>query len=73
MANFEIIEDEEYDKLFLTQEWNNSGIVSLEESDEFRSVLDPKYSDISEDDDEEEAMFEHMRWWCIFLVHIVVK
>ena len=52
MANFDMFDDDDYGDIFITQESRNSGIVSLEDNDEFKSVLDPKYSDISEDEDD---------------------
>ena len=58
MANFDMSEDEDYSNMFITQE-SNSHTVSLEENEEFKTVLDPKYSDIS--DDEQDQMEGRMR------------
>ena len=58
MANFDMSEDEDYSNMFIIQE-SNSHTVSLEENKEFKTVLDPKYSDIS--DDEQDQMEGSMR------------
>ena len=54
-----MFEDDSYGNLFITQESKSQEIVSLEENNEFCDVLDPKYSDIS--DDEQDLMEEQMR------------
>ena len=58
MATFEGSEDE-YDNIFITQESKHDNVVSLEDNDGFKSVLDSKYSDIS--DDEDNAMEKRLR------------
>ena len=56
MATFDLF-DEDYGHLFLTQESKDYTSVSLEESVEvqtqYSTVKDPKYSDISDFEDEE--------------------
>ena len=50
MANFSMFDDdEEYAQLFITQEPRQEE-VSLEENVGFKSVLDPQYSDISDEE-----------------------
>ena len=63
MANFDMFEDDSYGNLFITQESKSQEIVSLGENNEFCDVLDPKYSDIS--DDEQDLMEQQMRCACI--------
>ena len=55
MANFSMFDEEDYGDLFITQSSFSSkdeNVVSLEENDGFKSVLDPKYSDISDFEDD---------------------
>ena len=59
MAEFNGFEDDDYGDLFITQSSNSGnedGVVSLEEKDEFRSVLDPNYSDVSDFEEQDEAI-----------------
>ena len=55
MANFDLLDDD-YSEMFLTQQSHRDICVSLEEdgivSNSFPTVKDPKYSDISDTDDE---------------------
>ena len=58
MDNFTVSEDEDCPELFITQSSRIDGrdnVVSLEENREFHTISDPKYSDIS-DVEEENAM-----------------
>ena len=58
MDNFTMSEDEDCPELFITQSSSIDGrdnVVSLEENSEFHTILDPKYSDIG-DVEEENAM-----------------
>ena len=50
MASFDDFGDEMYDDMFLTQHSNAGALVSLEDNEEFRTVNDPKYSDISDEE-----------------------
>ena len=59
MANFDMMDDEEYRELFITQT-PRQDIVSLEENSDFQTVLDPKFSDIL--DDEEDVIEKQMRY-----------
>ena len=58
MANFSIVDDEEYDDIFLTQTPSNT-VVSLEDPGEFITVHNLDYSDIS--DDEQDRLEERLR------------
>ena len=55
MANFDMF-DEEYGEIFITQQSRSVPCISLEDNEDstsdFRSVLDPQYSDISDFEDE---------------------
>ena len=53
MANFNISDDDDFADIFLTQSSSGNSSVSLENDMEFKSVLDPQYSDISDVDEEE--------------------
>ena len=57
MANFNILDDDDYRDLFITQTPRQE-TVSLEEVDEFKTVFDPKYSDIL--DEENDGLEEQM-------------
>ena len=54
MANFDMF-DEEFEDIFLTQQPMSTSCVSLEDKDDNRSiyktVLDPQYLDISDNED----------------------
>ena len=71
MANFSVFEDEDFEDIFLTQSssgGDNSAIVSLEENEGFRSILDPNFSDISDvDDDSERKLERRLR----YILHIL--
>ena len=58
MANFSLMEEDDYDSIFLTQQCSNN-VVSLEESGDFKTVHNSEYSDIS--DDEQDDMEKRMR------------
>ena len=64
MANFNMIEDDDFADIFVTQ-WSHQD-VSLEEDTEYKSILDPKYSDIS--DTEEEQCEERIRYSKLFML-----
>ena len=59
MANFSLMEDDDYGDIFITQSSSVRNIVSLEENDAGEVLKDPKYSDIS--DDENNAMEVRIR------------
>ena len=59
MANFSLMDDEDYENLFITQE-PKGNIVSLEENDANSSVFEAKYSDIS-DAEEDDAIDRRLR------------
>ena len=63
MANFDMYDDDNFEGLFLTQQGRSDKMVSLEEEGEFRTVLSPNYSDISEDETEERGK----RLRCVFI------
>ena len=60
MATFSVLDDDDYGNIFITQEARSDNVVSLEESSNFKSVLDAKYSDIL--DFEEDPIDERMRY-----------
>ena len=59
MANFNMMDEDDFEGIFLTQESRRNLCVSLEEDMEFKSVHNPEYSDIS--DCEEEKRYERLR------------
>ena len=52
MANFSLLDDDDYEDLFITQE-AMPNVVSLEENDGNNSLLGMKYSDISDAEEDE--------------------
>ena len=58
MANFSLLDDDDYGDLFLTQR-SSQNAVSLEENMEFKTVHNSDYSDIS--DTEQDCLEERMR------------
>ena len=59
MASFNLMEDDDFGSMFLTQQSTMDNVVSLEEEGGFRTVFDEKYSDVS--DFEEDSMEERLR------------
>ena len=59
MASFSVMEDEDFDGMFLTQRSSADNVVSLEENVDLEVLKDPQYSDIS--DDEQDSIEERMR------------
>ena len=59
MEDLSDFEDDNYGGMFITQSSNEDRVVSLEDADGNKCILDPKYSDIS--DAEEEAMEKRLR------------
>ena len=55
MATFNVLDEDDYGDIFITQEPSDSNIVSLEDN----SLMDAKYSDIS--DFEEDPIEERLR------------
>ena len=68
MANFSILDDNEYGDLFLTQK-SSENVVSLEENMDYKTVHNSDYSDIS--DTEQDCMEEGMR--LLFTMFILGK
>ena len=58
MATFSMFDDEDYGDLFITQEPSDR-VVSLEDSDAYKTVKDPQFSDIL--DDEKDGMLQRIR------------
>ena len=52
MASYNMFDDEDYDEIFLTQSGDGDKCVSLEEDMEYKTVHDPQYSDILDNDEE---------------------
>ena len=66
MATFDLFE-EDYGEMFFSQTPNEDKVVSLEEEGDFKTVLDPIYSDISdfeEDDIGIKMRFVHKTFFC---------
>ena len=59
MANFSLMDDDDYEGLFITQEPSSSNVVSLEDNEDYKTIKDPQYSDIS--DDETDCMERRLR------------
>ena len=51
--------DDDYGDIFITQSSSSDNVVSLEENNEYRTVKDEKYSDIS--DFEDDAFEDRLR------------
>ena len=69
MANFDMFDDD-YGDLFITQQSRECNSVSLEEDgevDPFKTVNDPKYSDISDYEDEDGACSKRFRSVCFIV------
>ena len=60
MEDYFMEEDDDYRELFITQTPTSNNVVSLEDNEEFRSVKDDKYLDIS---DAEVEVTDHMARW----------
>ena len=53
MASFDLLDDDDFSEIFLTQRSNHKDYVSLEEDGNFQQVHDPQYSDISDCEEQE--------------------
>ena len=53
MASFSGLDDDDFNEIFLTQSCESKRLVSLEESDYKEPILDPKYLDISDAEDDQ--------------------
>ena len=53
MASFDMIDEDDFSDIFVTQQPREDYVVSLEENSEFVSVRDPNYSDVSEEETEQ--------------------
>ena len=69
MVNFDMWEEDDFGDLFITQE-SKGDVVSLEENGEFKTVLDPQYSDIS--NDEEGGVERRMRYVAFLFLKLLI-
>ena len=56
MAIFDMMDDDDFEGIFLTQMSGTNKLVSLEEECDYKTVHDPKYSDISDDEEKQTEM-----------------
>ena len=72
MATFSVMEDDNFDGMFLTLQSRND-VVSLEETSEFKTVHNSDYSDISDEEEGVGGLGEKQFCYRIYVIMAIFK